>query len=287
MIVIRGKKYSVADNVILEDKAIPLTWWTVTPNFGDLLSPYLISKLTSLPVKPVPLRIASKQRSGLSAFRKPEFSYFAIGSIIRRTNSRSIVWGSGSFGTERKKDINPNTSFLAVRGPLTRNLIRIYGNECPEIYGDPALILPEVFYPKVARKYKIGVILRWSEAEWDNTEFDSDIKKINMRSSDIEGTLKEMLSCERIISSSLHGVVLADAYGIPSAWLGSSSPKGLEFKFYDYFLSVNKIQKPQKINFSGKVINYRDLDNQIRFNDHNIEFDPTKLLEACPFIQPA
>lgn len=278
--------YVLSDNLILKNGAIPLTWWTVSPNFGDLLSPYLVEKMTSKPVVHVNLRPGSNGKLKFLNFSKTEASYLAIGSIISRAKYNSIVWGSGAFGTEGKKTLAKDAEYLAVRGPLTRNLLRIHGIQCPEVYGDPALLIPQVFNPKVEKKYKIGVILRWSETDWHNTESDSSVKKINFGTDDIEGTLIDILSCEKVFSSSLHGLIIADAYGIPSAWLSSTTPKGLEFKFYDYFLSVNKTQRPQTFDFSANKLTRENLEQKIQFNDNAIEFDSSRLLAACPLISP-
>jgi len=170
MIQINEINYSVSRDLTLDNGAIPLTYWTLAPNFGDLLSPYLVEKLTSKPVKHIYLRPALKISSFMAPFRKQAFSYFAVGSILRRVNSRSIVWGSGTFGTEVRKDLNRKATYLAVRGPLTRNLLRIHGISCPDIYGDPALIIPELFNPPVEKRYSIGIVLRWSEKEWERAE---------------------------------------------------------------------------------------------------------------------
>lgn len=274
----------LAESLLLDDGAIPLTWWTVTPNFGDLLSPYLVGKLSSRPVKFVRLKTAFYRTPERFDFRKPKASYLAIGSIISRANSRSIVWGSGAFGTEGKNDLNRRARYLAVRGPLTRNLLRIHGIDCPDVYGDPALLIPRVFNPVVEKKYRAGMILRWAEKDWNAVDVDPGIKKIYLGTGDIEGTISDMLACEKIVSSSLHGIILADAYGIPSAWLGSATPKGLEYKFYDYFLSVNKLQNPQTLDFSGHRITEGDIERQLRFNGRPIEFDADRLLAACPFL---
>jgi pyruvyltransferase len=279
---LNGTTYFKSKNIVLVDDAIPLTYWTVTPNFGDLLSPYLVEKITGTAIKSTPISPGHKRKFSL---RKPPFSYFAIGSIISRANANSVVWGSGAFGTETEGSLHKKATYLAVRGPLTRNLLRIYGINCPEIYGDPALLLPCIFNPTVEKKYKVGVILRWAETSWNDVQADSDVKKIYLGTDNMEGTLTDILSCEKIISSSLHGIILADAYGIPSAWLGSTTPKGLEFKFYDYFLSVGKLQKPQHFDFSVPMLTWTAISQCIRFNEQLIEFDARKLLEACPFIE--
>jgi pyruvyltransferase len=275
--------FRIADDVVLENNTIPLTWWTNTPNFGDLLSPYLVEQLTSKTVKLVDNKTGPSARFKF----KKSFSYLAIGSIISRANAKSIVWGSGAFGTETARHLNKDATYLAVRGPLTRNLLRINGISCPEVYGDPALLMPSVFNPDVKKKYKIGVILRWSETDWHSAEADSNVKKINLGTSDIEGTLTDILSCEKIVSSSLHGVILADAYGIPSAWLSSTTPKGLEFKFYDYFISVDKIQKPQRFDFSANRLSVAELEKHLEFDSREIKFDLKKLLAACPLVKVA
>lgn len=283
MLLFDRTKYSPADNIVLSEGEIPLTWWNVTPNFGDLLSPYLIEKLTGKNAHLVDNRPGGN-RTFLKLSKQP-FSYLAIGSIISRTNSNSIVWGSGAFGTEGKKHLNKDAQYLAVRGPLTRNLLRIHGIQCPEVYGDPALLMPTVFPGTGEKKYKLGIILRWSEADWHGVETESDVKKINLGTDDIEGTLQDIISCEKIVSSSLHGLILADAYGIPSAWLSSTTPKGLEFKFYDYFISVNKIQKPQQFNFAVKHIDRTAIENKLEFFGKPIEFDADRLLKASPFLK--
>ena len=128
------------------------------------------------------------------------------------------------------------------------------------------------------------MILRWSESAWNSVPVHDDVKKIYLGTDNIEGTITDILQCEQILSSSLHGVILADAYGIPSAWLMSGTPKGLEFKFYDYFISVNKIQKPQVLDFNVSGLSAATVEKQIQFNKAPIEYDPSPLLRACPFI---
>jgi pyruvyltransferase len=282
----RPSSFEAAADLVLVDGAIPLTWWTYAPNIGDLLSPYLVRAMTGLPVKlidnypkvpGVGHRIASELRP------HNRFSYLAIGSIINRAQNRSVVWGSGCFGTEDRRSLNGRATYLAVRGPLTRNLLRIAGIDCPPVYGDPALLMPMVFSAPAVKKYPMGLVLRHSERAWLNTPIGEGIALIDMRSKDVEGALVEMLSCERLIAASLHGLVLADAYGIPSAWLASTTPKGLEFKYYDYFLSVDKVRTAQSVDFGVPSLTLRQLES-LSFDDRPIRFDRDRLLEASPFV---
>ena len=53
-----------------------------------------------------------------------------------------------------------------------------------------------------------------------------------------------MLACGRVISSALHGIILADALSVPVVWLSSTDPSSLTSqkrdKFNDYFLSIGR-----------------------------------------------
>lgn len=52
--------------------------------------------------------------------------------------------------------------------------------------------------------------------------------------------LHDIARCEYILSSSLHGLVVADALGIPNAWiLLSDKVHGNGFKFRDYHSAFN------------------------------------------------
>lgn len=251
------------------DSKIQLKWWIHKPNFGDLLSPWLIKQMTGRDVE---------YNDGHNS---P--TTLAIGSIVYQAMPNSTVWGSGLFGTEQKKSVCSEAEYKAVRGPLTRNLLRIHKIQCPEIYGDPALLCPLYYNPVIQKKYKVGVVLRWSERVWNNINFGEGVKKIFLLTDKIEDVINEIKECEMIMSSSLHGVIIADAYGIPSAWIASNTPKGLAFKYYDYFLSVNKVQQPQFFDPKSSKIDLIDIIPNFKFDNRAIDFDYKPLLEAFPF----
>ena len=278
----------VRSDIRLVDGAIPLTWWTFAPNFGDLLSPYLVRALTGIEVKLIdkyPSVPGIAHRLAYLVRARHPFSYLAVGSIINRADAKSVVWGSGAFGTEHSSNLSRGASYRAVRGPLTRNLLRLAGIDCPQTYGDPALLMPTVYRPAVPKTHRVGVIVRHSERDRLRARTDDDVLLIDMRRDDIETAISDMLSCERLVAASLHGLILADAYGIPSAWLSSNTPKGLEFKFDDYFLSIDKVRRPQEVDFSVPRLTSAQLD-RLTFDDRPIKFDRAALLEACPFIEP-
>jgi pyruvyltransferase len=253
--------------VELINGCVPLNWWVRAPNFGDALSPWLIRKMTNRKV------VFNKGRTN---------TFLAIGSVISKATNNTVVWGSGAFGTETSSKLAKGAEYRAVRGPLTRNLLRMNKIDCPEVYGDPALLVPKYHHPLIEKEHEVGVVLRWSESQWNELNFGPGIKKIFLGSDNVEETLDEILSCKRILSSSLHGVIIADAYNIPSAWIASETPKGLAFKYYDYFLSVNKVQKPQEFAPRTSDVSLVDLLSHFTFDERKIDDCTEQLLKACP-----
>jgi pyruvyltransferase len=83
----------------------------------------------------------------------------------------------------------------------------------------------------------------------------------------------------------LHGLIIADAYGIPNAWLSSDTPKGGEFKFFDYFLSVDKVRYGHSYDVSEHGLEVSTLKKHFDFDSREIKFEPENLLKACPFLK--
>lgn len=254
--------------MFLQNGKVPLRWWNQEPNFGDILSSWLVSKITGHEVVEV---------------QGTQPHYIAIGSVVGMAKPLSVLWGTGSFGFDPKEPICTTSTYLAVRGPLTRSKLAMSGIRCPRIYGDPALLTPEFYRPDIKPVHEVGVVLRWSEDKWNNALNGDGIKKIFLKTGEIEKTLDEMLSCKRIITSSLHGLIIADAYGIPNAWLASDTPNGREFKFWDYFASIDKNRPPQVYDMAAPRLTAKKLIEDFKFDERQMKFDADALKGACPF----
>jgi hypothetical protein len=64
---------------------------------------------------------------------------------------------------------------------------------------------------------------------------------INLNNDNVEAVIDEILSCEKTISSSLHGLIISDTYNIPNKWVKFNDKiMGDDTKFYDYFQSVER-----------------------------------------------
>lgn len=217
---------------------IRLFWWNEKiiqgkskENYGDVLGRYIVEKISSKKVV-----FAWPKKFSFLDFTTP--IYVTIGSILANVNHKCIVWGSGIINREIKIK---KARFLAVRGPQTRKYLSDLGYNVPEIYGDPALLLPRFFNPEVKKKYKYGFVPHYNDYKFVQDWFKdrTDVLLIDMMTNDIESKTIEFLQCEKIISSSLHGVIIAHAYNIPAVWQKFSDKVfGDDIKYQDYFESV-------------------------------------------------
>lgn len=98
---------------------------------------------------------------------------------------------------------------------------------------------------------------------------------------DWHSVIDKICSCEVIASSSLHGIIVSDAYGIPNIWLQSLSwiPGG-NIKFLDYFSGVNRDPVDPVILEDGQNLQIL-LDKASGYIPINYDIIP--LLKACPF----
>ena len=265
---------------------IRLFWWNEIKlqkkskeNYGDLLGKYLVEKISNKKViwsKPANFHIQD--------FFSP--IYVTIGSILTHVNKKCIVWGSGIISKEYEIK---NAVFLTVRGPQTRKHLINQGFDVPEIYGDPALLLPKFYNPKVEKEYKFGVIPHYRDFKKVNEFYKNQdgVLLIDLMTNDVEKTTDLFLKCEKIVSSSLHGVIVAHAYGIPAIWQKFSDDVfGDDIKYQDYFESVNI--KPYSSVIIDKEMNESDLDMIFKGkgtlpNKKIIDKMCVKLMEVCPF----
>jgi hypothetical protein len=223
----------------------PALWWMESPypgNFGDILNPYIVEKLSGKPPRFVP------RGKGM----------LAIGSIIKFATEGTQVWGSG---TPRMTDkLHPGASYRAVRGPLTRELVLKSGGECPEVYGDAAWFLPRLYQPKLpTKRYKLGLIRHY--ANDNELSAATDVKVISVIRGGYEGIeqfIDELHECEAILTTSLHGLIVSHAYGIPARWCEVPDAEhgiaGDGTKFHDYMLSVGLEPVPPLPLHRGTVV---------------------------------
>lgn len=164
-----------------------------------------------------------------------------IGSVLSQGFQNATVWGTGLIRQDspkyrvslriKKLDIR------AVRGPLTRQVLLRYGIRCPEVYGDPAILLPLICpKPDVPRQYDVTLIEHYAARLTDPAA--EGLYRLNIQTEDYRSFVQELAASRLVISSSLHGIILAESYGIPAIWLGAPNLDG--FKFQDWYHSTGR-----------------------------------------------
>lgn len=172
----------------------------------------------------------------LSNFSRATYRISCIGSILNFISADCIVWGSGFLsevladyidGKDMKWDIR------AVRGPRTRDVLLRKGYSCPEVYGDPAILLPMFYNPEVEQTNKVLIVPHYSKYNDYASKYDN---VLDTRTNDWKLFVKRIKSAKFVISASLHGIILAESYGIPALFLNDVEHD--LFKYEDYYFST-------------------------------------------------
>jgi len=192
-------------------------------NFGDLLGPWIVN------------RIERKLQLGRQVSRRQRL--VTVGSIIGvETKAGDTIWGSGIHADILPlRQPLPQFDVRAVRGRFTAAVLRDSSCPVPEVFGDPALLVPHL----------------WSDSELGIQRSSGgtvlvpnyhDISSAPPNALDPRGDLVERVrtiaSASRVIASSLHGVIIAEAYGIPAVLVASSREQA--FKYNDYYSGTDR-----------------------------------------------
>lgn len=199
------------------------------PNLGDSVARFLVSKLLEEQVVQVPLDMPGK--------------LISVGSVMHHALPGDICWGTGTI-REEFLDCE-GTEILAVRGPRTARLIR--HSDVPDVYGDPALLLPKLYTPKPRDKSRVTVVPHYVDfpqikETWadDSSTRLVDVTRLNWRKA-----VDDIVNSEVVISSSLHGLIIAEAYGVPAVWVRISDKiGGGDHKFLDFYEASNRLGRP-------------------------------------------
>lgn len=248
-------------------QGLPIYYWQQTSfvNFGDYLSVKLIERITGEPV-----RIFKKKRLN------NEKKLLAIGSILVFALDEDVIWGTGLNGKRMDKShFNfKNLDVRAVRGPLTRQfLIETLHIDCPEVYGDPALLIP-YFFPEFTRKnsprYEYIIIPHYSEQKFFPKE---DFPQVVYPTDPWDEVIEKITDSQFVISSSLHGIIVAEAFGIPARFLRITDNEPL-LKYQDYYYGTNR----PYFQYAASVNEALEMGGEPPF-----QCDLKKLYEAFPF----
>ncbi len=92
------------------------------------------------------------QQKGLSLddYVEKKKHLFTIGSGAVKSYQRMTLWGSGVETKLHYREFFQRSWFRkldvrAVRGPLSRDYLMKLGHKVPEVYGDPAILMPLIY----------------------------------------------------------------------------------------------------------------------------------------------
>lgn len=235
-IINEGKLVLMRNSIILNtlkrkavSKEVNLNWWSLNradgqENLGDYLSVVVVDYMLN--------RKGIQKHQRVSKIKH----LYAIGSIIGIGYQDATIWGSGFLNGGKKQWRHfRKLDIRCVRGPKTRQVLADNGYECEAVYGDPAILMPEIYAPKREQTGGVLVIPHiCDECDYSN--------QISMKTTDYRGVIDKIASAKLVISSSLHGVILAETYGVPAIVLKGKSTK--MFKFEDYYLGTGRDQVP-------------------------------------------
>src|SRR5690606_16600077 len=99
---------------------------------------------------------------------------------------------------------------------------------------------------------------------------------------DVEAFIDDLCSCEVVLSSSLHGLIAADAYAIPNLWVEFSDRViGNGFKFNDYYSSLDEPDTSPHIIKPNRTVDFFEL--AFRSSLHKQFMGSQDLLDAFPW----
>lgn len=159
------------------------------------------------------------------------------------------VWGTGFIADSTNDSFFRKMEVYAVRGAKTLNRLK----KAPdikivsEVLGDPGILASELI-TKTEKKYDLGIVPHYI----DKTALpqislpESSYKIIDVNNEPIE-CVKQISQCRAVLSSSLHGMIIADSFNIPNKRMIISEILG-NYKYEDYYSAYGIEQYKPMIN---------------------------------------
>lgn len=248
---------------------VPLFYWDARPrlgfsNFGDAMSVSIVE------------RILGRSITTTTAATPGKKKFLAIGSITNYAEEGDVLWGTGVNGKyPHPSDYHFTTlDVRAVRGPLSRKFLIDMGVDCPEVYGDPTLLLPKLFpeFQKPSAPSQEYVVI----PHFSDEDFFRDQSNMVSVKEDWQVVVRKILNSKFVISSALSGVIVAEAFGIPARLIVSPNENNTEtiFKYADYYYGTGRLN----FRFATSIQEALEMGGEPM-----PECDLEKLLQAFPY----
>jgi len=199
---------------------LPLWWHVGRPNFGDDINPTLFGQVTHRP-----LRFAAD---------RGRLHLLGAGSILAKATPASVVCGAGFLEPPGKTGLTA-AAVVAVRGECSLAALGCGGDVA---LGDPVTLVDELVEPG-PKRHRVGLVPHvLSVSRW-RAQATAGLHVIDP-GRDPWWVVREIAACETVFSQSLHGLIVADALGVPNVWIAPSDQMvGGRFKFDDYFSTLD------------------------------------------------
>jgi len=246
---------------------IRLSWWEnpYPGNFGDWLTPFIISHYTS-----------SKIIFQNLTSRTTKKHLVSLGSVGRFIKSSSVVVGTGvsSF----KHALNSKADYVSVRGPHTAELLLKSGGPKIENFGDPAIVLSRILpITRVSTNGRIALVRHYTHLQAP-VILPNNFDELSVQLShpdDIVNFIKKLNEYDVVVTSAMHVLITCQSYGIPCALVVF---KGFEeyvhgdgIKYIDYALGAGvKAISPSPINPKLDWSEIQPLIENIKVSDEKI-----------------
>jgi pyruvyltransferase len=220
-----------------DETAIPnLYWWKPQSRYGFFPRPLNLGDALS----PKIVACVLKERGLWGRFPAAGQRLFAIGSILNHASDCDVVWGTGFNGTKSIAAYEfTNLDVRAVRGPRTKELLTKLNIDCPSLFGDPGILISRYVKPLQVTRPTELYIPHYSQGKVRA----SDIRTLWTLGDNFQSFVNEIYSSRIVYSASLHGLVIAEAYGVP-AILTMTSPTENITKYRDYYEGTGRSAFP-------------------------------------------
>jgi pyruvyltransferase len=201
-------------------------------NFGDLLGPIVSRRVAE--VRGCDLRRPVRQARLLT-----------VGSALHFARDDDVVWGTGVNGhhVDRWPDVH-TLDVRAVRGPRTRDYLAERGIAAPEIYGDPGLLIDEV-WPElrdVPKRHAVTVCFNINDLRlMSPSKMPSGVNWL-LPTRPVLDCVETIAASELVVGSALHSLIVAEALGVPARAIRPVAEPVL--KYLDYFEGTGRSFEP-------------------------------------------
>mmetsp|Transcript_2509 Transcript_2509/g.5831 ORF Transcript_2509/g.5831 Transcript_2509/m.5831 type:complete len:305 (-) Transcript_2509:1616-2530(-) len=247
------------------NKSMAICYWN-SLNFGDEIGPVVAKKLLEAHFGCSASKVPLVNLFDDYEAKKRKACLFVLGSVFHIVKSGDHIWGIGANPNyHHHRPIPSQLTFHSVRGPLTSGYIldKIGGDEYTNQtfqYGDRGLLLPSLFNLR-RRKESSRICFVAHKNDLGHKFLRNPPTNVHVISchQHWESAVEQIRSCGYVASSSLHGVIVADALGIPRLWFQFNDTRTVEsegsFKYLDYFKTIGQTEDIEPIRNSSEINN--------------------------------